>query len=73
MKLLVVQFPPFSFYLVTLGPKYFLLHPLLEHPQPTFFSQSKTKFYAHLKKVKFTLERALKAQRGSRGIGLLFL
>jgi hypothetical protein len=30
-------------------------------------------FYMGIKRVKFTLEQATKAQRGSRGIALLFL
>jgi hypothetical protein len=59
-----VQFPLFPFHPVTLGLRYFPQHPILEHPEATFFPQSKTKFYAQMKKVKFTLERALKALDG---------
>jgi hypothetical protein len=39
-------------------------------------SAKANKIYSHLQhkvKVKFSLEQAMKAQRGSRGIALLFL
>jgi hypothetical protein len=38
-KLLIVYFSPLSFYLVPVRLKYYLQHPILKHPQPTFLPQ----------------------------------
>jgi hypothetical protein len=37
MKLLIVQLPPFSHYLITLRSKYFSQNPVLKRPQSTLF------------------------------------
>ena len=40
MKLLVMWSSLFTCYLVSLVPKYFLQHPILEHRQDNFLSES---------------------------------
>jgi hypothetical protein len=36
IRLLIMQFPPLSYYFVLLRPKYSPQHLILKHPQPTF-------------------------------------
>jgi hypothetical protein len=39
MKLLIMMFSAFPCHLIPLRPKYSPQHPILKHPQPTFFPQ----------------------------------
>jgi hypothetical protein len=39
IKLLIMKFSPLPCHLVPLRPKYSPQHPILKHPQPTFFPQ----------------------------------
>jgi hypothetical protein len=39
IRLLIMQFPPLSFYFVPLRPKYSSQQLILKHPQPTFLHQ----------------------------------
>ena len=50
MKLICMQFPPVSCYLLPLRHKYLPEHPVLQHPQPLFLLWcSGTKFHTHIK------------------------
>jgi hypothetical protein len=40
INVLVMQFSPFPYYLVPLRPKYLSQHPLLKHPQPSFYADA---------------------------------
>jgi len=39
MKVLIVQYAPVPRYLGPRRPKYLPQHPILKHPQPTYFPQ----------------------------------
>jgi hypothetical protein len=47
-RFLNMQFYPLSCYLVPLRPKYYLEHPILRHPQPTFLPQCERPYFTHI-------------------------
>jgi len=49
IKLLIMQFSPFPWYLVPLRPIYPPQHPILKHHQSTFLLNSATKFHTYIK------------------------
>ena len=73
MKVLVVQFRPFPPLLRHSQDQIFSTAPYSRTPSVhTLLSMQEAKFHTHIKKTKFAVEHAAKAQRGSRGIAYSF-